>query len=1544
MRKLSYGLACMAVVASSVVMPMTAIASATPSKNVWALLTGQLNNQSPTIGIVNYDLSAPQTFTMVQENTTGNSLGAAVMVDGVFYWYEYVQQVYGYDSVGLYAYDTEDGSTRLVASYGGTRAGVTFCSPTYDYQTGTVYALNNLMNGTALVTVDLETGAVTNGSQLTGMIKNMEYDSDDSMQAIAINYDGDMYGVSYWGRLYKINPVSGECSLIADIDFNPEKAIMYHCSLAFDNDTNELYWSVYTWVNLYKELRKIDITNGKTEQVGIFSDDRILDDFYIPFTVAEAGAPAKVNDFKVTPADKGGLDVTLSWTNPTKTYGRGGTLEELLKVELYRDDELINTVESPEIGGVVTFSDKVPRSAMYSYKVVPYNSAGKGDRKAITMFIGQGIPMQVSNLVLTPENHGAKLTWDAPVNAKFDAYLDAESLRYEITRSDGVVLDTDFNGTEFIDSSIEKLARYSYTVKAKNIGGEALEVTSNPAVCGPAVEIPNTFSFASQDEFDVWTVIDGNGNEVSWNYTSWPMGGAQCSYNIWDNYAAHDYFISPKINMKAGQKYKVTFDALPANKNITEIIAVSFGTEPTPERQDSVTQFAFRSNGVKTLRADLPVVAADGEYNFGFVYRSVEPNYNLTIGNIRIEENHDGSVEGIVSSNGKPVAGAVVLVNGGQYAATTDADGKYLLENLFQGDYEAYISALGYADMSASISVKEHSTATCDFSLSALPEHKLSGKVEDSVGDAVEGAVVTVGGYNTYSATTGADGSFSIDGIFEKNAYSLTVTKNNLLSYSTQFDMASDLDLGTLVLNDNLKKPRTVSVDDKGETAEVSWTKPLNDPVEYRYDDGGPFSRSLGISNPTTTAIFGHVNRTPSVLYGATFFITSTATVPNHYSVGIYVMDLDENGEPTDRVLYQNTYVPVTDDNWTTFTLPAPVDCPNGYMIGVYHYSFASLAIDGEGDRQNYPFVPGVNCYTDDITSGEWYYLDDTDFRANFAMRSIAAPYEVAAPLHKVFSKERPVPTVFPAMEKSLNELTAIEPAAPLKAVEDRVRYNVYRAVNSEDAESMKWEELASNLKDYTYSDKDWANMPQGVYRYGVRAVYAGNDMSPIAMTDSIGKNMNACVTLKFNTDTPENESADAAVYLNSADGKFNYESAVAADGTVNFDKVWKGTYTLTVAKEGFVTLSESLDLGKEDKYEFSFVISEDRRQPENLQVIDENGVSDERLLVWNFPAVMFDGFEDHEDFAVNSEGSLGWQYIDGDGKETGGFMTYEWENAFAPMAWIVFNPSATTPAMEDYSLMPFEGSKFLASFAAFDEQNDDWIISPRLYFTEDFKFNFYFKSYNSYSPETIQIGYSLTGTEPEDFIMLEEALNGDGYWVEHSYDIPAAAKYVAIRSVSNGRYVAMLDNLRIGTPEMIAANVRIPKTTFRGVYEVLLDDEKVGETTDTQWLLTSLSEGKHIAGVRGSYKSGKSETTYTPFEVTSTGVESVGESFSVAVDGNILSIDGDFDSAALYTLSGLAICVDRDNARIDLSKLGKGVYILTITKDGRKITRKVTI
>ena len=86
------------------------------------------------------------------------------------------------------------------------------------------------------------------------------------------------------------------------------------------------------------------------------------------------------------------------------------------------------------------------------------------------------------------------------------------------------------------------------------------------------------------------------------------------------------------------------------------------------------------------------------------------------------------------------------------------------------------------------------------------------------------------------------------------------------------------------------------------------------------------------------------------------------------------------------------------------------------------------------------------------------------------------------------------------------------------------------------------------------------------------------------------------------------------------------------------------------------------------------------------------------------------DGFETYPNFTLTF---APWTLVDVDQSATYGIQGYTWENAYSPMAFIIFNPSATTPALT--SLTPHGGSKMACSFASTTPPNNDWMITPQL-------------------------------------------------------------------------------------------------------------------------------------------------------------------------------------------------------------------------------------
>lgn len=1521
-------------------------------------------------GVYTFDVSS-DTLDNIQLVTpiSVDHLMGATKVDNVYYYIDYEQNQAGYKSHGFYGLDLESNSLKKIGDYKDEQSGPCASHLAWDAQSQTLYALDGLQNGHGLVKIDLTNGDIIpvctfTFDRITEASKQWSESFQTNMISLAINYDGDMYGVSYSGALYKINPVTGLCSMVGELGYNPDQAYMYNGNcLFFDNEANKLYFRFFTYYGKKYEFGEINLKTGQLTHIAtlpyevgadyIISKSSGFDGIVIPYVPAEASAPQKVQNLKLTRGEAGALTAKLEWDNPSKTYGRGGTLEELNTIIIYRDGEEVHRIENPTIGGHETWTDNLPERGYYTYKFVPVNGMGNGDRSSISAYIGVGDPMGVTDATVVASGSDANITWTAPTEGKFNSYINTADLSYDVWRMpSNVKVAEKTKATSFTDTSISEMGKYHYNIIAYAGGFQSDSVSTADVIAGPAYQAPDTL-LTDYANFQLWTNIDADGSETSWTWQNGyygQFGGATDAY-YYESIAPQNWLISPRVRVEKDKHYKITFDAKTGSDKLQELLAVSFGQGAEIAKQDSVYQFYLLEKDAKNLRVNLPTVETTGDYNFGFVHRTPYQNYNIAIKNVVFAEDHEGYITGKVTCGGKAVANAFVRTEDGQFTATTDKNGAYTLSYLPAGDHNLVIETLGYYDQTATASVEELKTTTKDITIDARPTYTLSGKITDVAGDAVAGATVEVSGYNGYEATTAQDGSYTIDGIYEHNAYAVNVNKNKLLAANATIDMDGNKTLD-LTLQDNIKPAKAVTVKETtdGNNAEVTWSAPANDPRVDRIDDGVMTTGTGYAQGASSTSTFGVIRREAATVYGAQFYLTNRPGV-SHYSVALRVLGLKENGDPDENnVLFENTYVPVTDDAWNEYTFPTPVEAPNGYYLCIANYSWLGIGLDGGGDTQKYPFQAMTNCFSSDYTTGTYYYLDDqqsASMHRNFMIRSIAAPYTVDednaakagffAPRKFEANKEnQPVLDSY----KAENKVQGAEPAQAMKTVQDRVRYNVYRFATTDAANEEAWTPLASNVQERTYTDTDWKSLSQGTYQYAVKTIYTGDKVSEATLSDSIGNKMLTNVTFNLTTNTTDNEAYGANVFMIAGGGAHVYQMTANDDGVAMADSVWKTTYDVQITLDGFKPIYTTVTVDKDNSYSFDFELTEDQVQPYGLQ-IEEGSWGAQKLFIWNYPDYFEDGFEEHEDFAINSPGSIGWQYYDGDGGETGAFSfqqsdgtTGSWPNAFSPMAYMVMNAYNVpdgyggTLASDYYTLAPHSGQKSLQSWPAAGMKEDDWLITPRLHFLQPISFRFYALNYSSSAPEEIEVLYSTgeVGDDLEAYVRIDSCTINSSYgsWVLKQYnDIPAEAKYIALRRVTPADetgYVPQIlniDDVAFGINLPYASPYAPKKSAQRmpsldGAYEVYLDGELVANTDETQYYFDNLTAGKHTAGVIASYTSGKTAMSTIDFEVDAAGIS------SVTTEDN----DGETE---IYNIKG---------QRISDHNIPRGVYI--IKKGGR--------
>jgi hypothetical protein len=115
------------------------------------------------------------------------------------------------------------------------------------------------------------------------------------------------------------------------------------------------------------------------------------------------------------------------------------------------------------------------------------------------------------------------------------------------------------------------------------------------------------------------------------------------------------------------------------------------------------------------------------------------------------------------------------------------------------------------------------------------------------------------------------------------------------------------------------------------------------------------------------------VHRNNAVLQEMSWYLTDNGGP--HHTVKVWVFSLDANGNPDrNNVLYQQADVPNTDLQWNTYEFSAPVEAPNGFMIGVSYAGFLGLGRDdGLGD---WPFQPNTHFFNSNITNSDFSAIE----------------------------------------------------------------------------------------------------------------------------------------------------------------------------------------------------------------------------------------------------------------------------------------------------------------------------------------------------------------------------------------------------------------------------------------------------------------------------------------------------------------------------------------------------------------------------------------
>lgn len=1424
-------------------------------------------------------------------------VSAGAMADGVYYAMTYASGGAALQATSWNSVDLTTGEFTKIAD--ATDGMPMYVDMTYDYTRGKLLGLYHYDGASsAVVEIDPATGMPTPYVDLPGCW----------MVAMACDYDGYIYLTGRYNTtkyyLFRLDEARKLHEVASVTNVGDQLQTM-----EFDHKTGKLYWATGTRYSAY--YFEVNPATGDCTYLSDLGKNGEITGLYIPFKLADDGAPAAVRDLAVTDNSHDG-QIEITFTAPSLTVD-GQALTEITSTQILCDGEAVSAtaVTAPVPGAAAVFSATVPLG-LHKFTVSVGNAVGAGVPVNFVTFVGVDRPAAPAAVRVTSAGSEATVSWDAVTGGAQGGYIDPAAVTYTVVRQpDGYTVASGIAATSCTDV-VPAMNAYQYSVTATAAGMTGEAAVSDIVPVGDGFEPPYSCDFTAAADLVLWNTVDVDADGYTWSYTS-NYGNPAMVVKSTYSYACDEWLISPAVRLEAGKEYKIVYSDGAMNETYPPVYTIAMGTAPDP---------ATLTTEVRTMTAGerypashivyLPAVETTGLYHLGIHAKWPKGYPTLYFGKFRIEENHASHLTlSVTDAAGAPVQGASLKFGERQESYISDAEGRIEVIEIDPGTYHTTISCFGYITDERDLTFGDVENKQLTVELQSLPTASVSGTVTTAAGRPLENATVYVHGYDEYSAVTDADGRYSISGIYATGSYSVDVHALNYAPASRSFTPgAGQAITADFTLQEKLIAPSAVEVEATRTEAQVHWTAPADREETFRYDDGqtgmiNSYEMQPDICDYTVT---GTVYDTPAVFTGMSFRADASG------ELGIVVFDLNEDGTPTNTILYEQR-VAGNSWNWVDVEFSHPVIAPRGAFIALRGNS--RLYFDGNTDGtrdEAWPVRSDRMWFSYDYRTKPIYWIAEIDgrplFGYNFLLR--AKGRTLGAPRTK--------------------EVAAQAPDA---------RYSVWRLPDGKQDSPGEWTLLTDAAIDATdYTDAAWQNQAKGLYRYAVKAVYAGDEVSYPAFSAAVPRLLTTRATLAFTTDVPGVSAAGAAVLLVEKDGSRSHTATVGADGSAVIDDVWEGTYTLTATLDGFNPVQSEITVTGEQDFEGSFAFREAVAAPSNF-FVEETGTDTERLLRWDVVQYIYEDFEGFADGAADAPGEQGWSYIDADAAGLWG----SWDTAVeGPAAFVAYDADAASTSY----LRAHSGKMVMAAQSTNTVDNDDYIISPELGFGREVVLSFWAYSYWLRNDE-IRVGYSTAGKELADFTWIGSPLTiaREEAWDNFTVNIPADARYVAI-NVRNCHRVSLIDDIFIGDatdiPGVTALRTPVREPGRAESYEVYLDGVKVGTTADKEYLLTGLTDGTHTAGVRAVFASGASEMLTAQFEVKSTGIGNIGSdadgALAVSVSRRTVTVTGHADGTpvSLIAVDGRTVDASHAHPAAVLTAPAPGVYVVTAGRAAVKV------
>ena len=437
-------------------------------------------------------------------------------------------------------------------------------------------------------------------------------------------------------------------------------------------------------------------------------------------------------------------------------------------------------------------------------------------------------------------------------------------------------------------------------------------------------------------------------------------------------------------------------------------------------------------------------------------FRNLMPNTTFYIADVGTAD-----VSGTVMDQmNNPVEGALVNVLGFEDSTYTVVDGTWSLDGLLAWETILKSSKYGYYDNSIGTILFEGENNVVDFTLKLLPAVNVTAMVvgNDDPMHYMEGAEVTLEGYENYSATVAADGTLLFPDVFGSKTYNMTIHMEGYNTYTASVAVDTvNKNLGTITLTETLLSPfYTHAMQTNPGTVQVTWMSPLDGGTEllsYVSEDNNGYAAEVG-----EVVWLGNVYEMEpgTITHVSTYWAQYGATSGN---VSLDLVDSEGN------VFYSSESFETVQNGWVNIDVPN-ITFDGGVFYAMVHWD-------------------GTNPTLTDYLAVE-QHATGTGLNKAYIMYPGEAPYllsELLTDYYRTFLIDVEIITATPDAGR-YNE-----------------GYNIFRGPYADINNWESWQKINNQpVIGNEYIDGDWPQPEEGT-TYGVQAVYTtGNSEASFSM------------------------------------------------------------------------------------------------------------------------------------------------------------------------------------------------------------------------------------------------------------------------------------------------------------------------------------------------------------------------------------------------------------------------------------------------------------